>query len=199
MLQAVSIAGIVLMLIGMADPRARALVALIALVWLETAISSSLLAGDHLWAARWGMRVPIDIVAGFMALQMTLKCETKDEGPPLWMLGAVSCFSLMLLAHGAFWMARFNGVDLWAIYPHTLNVLFLLQLACLAWPGGGLLIGRAVSRVRGLVSGWRGWSFVGAGEAARTDWGCETQTLQRRYRCADDGTCSGLSFSGKRT
>lgn len=155
MLQAVSIAGIVLMLIGMVDPRARALVALIALVWLETAISSSLLAGDHLWSARWGMRVPIDIVAGFMALQMTLKCETKDEGPPLWMLAVPACFILMLMAHAAFWMARFNGVDLWAIYPHTLNVLFLLQLACLAWPGGGQLIGRA-SAYMGLWRSSRG-------------------------------------------
>lgn len=155
MLQAVSIAGIVLMLIGMVDPRARALVALIALVWLETAISSSLLTGDHLWAARWGMRVPIDIVAGFMALTMTLKCEMKNEGPPLWMLAVPACFILMLMAHAAFWMARFNGIDLWGIYPHALNVLFLLQLACLAWPGGGQLIGRLRDWSSRLVDGWR--------------------------------------------
>lgn len=187
MLQAVSFAGIVFMLIGMMDPRARPFVALIALAWLETAISSALLTGDDLWDARWMMRVPIDLTAGGMAVWMTRSCEAKGVQAPFWMACVPSFFIVMLLTHGLFWWPAWNGKQFFDIYAHTLNVLWLLQLAVLATPGGGNLVGIAGAWLSRVLDGWRS-------NAILVPWEQKTRAIGS-YRQDDVGSGRNLHLS----
>lgn len=187
MLLIASIAGIVCLLIGMSDRRARPMAVLLALVWLETILIDTLAAS----VVAVALKVPVDLSAGILALGVVRK--------ECWSLMVPALFSVILLCHAAFWLCGLNGVSIWEPYAYALTGLFLLQTASVAWPGGGHLIGRAGAWVRSLGHGWRSRGFLGAGKATRTDWVCETQTLNRRYRCADDGACGELQIPAKRT
>lgn len=132
MIQAVWTVGIVLAVIAATDRRARPMLALIALVLVQTALCDALLR-DRL--VEIAIRAPIDLSAGLLSLNLVRREK--------WSMAIPAIFSVCLLVHAAFWLSYSNGVDVWYDYAYTLNVLFLLQLACLAWPGGGQLIGRA--------------------------------------------------------
>ena len=161
MLQAVWTVGIVLAVIAATDRRARPMLALIALVLVQTALCDALLR-DRL--VEIAIRAPIDLSAGLLSLNLVRREK--------WSLAIPAIFSVCLLVHAAFWLSYYNGVDVWYDYAYTLNVLFLLQLACLAWPGGGQLIGRASAYMglRGSPGGRvacrdsgsmvRGWSIA---------------------------------------
>ena len=144
MLQAVWTVGIVLAVIAATDRRARPMLALIALVLVQTALCEALLR-DRL--VEIAIRAPIDLSAGLLSLNLVQREK--------WSLAIPAIFSVCLLVHAAFWLSYANGVDVWYDYAYTLNVLFLLQLACLAWPGGGQLIGRASAYMglRGSLGG----------------------------------------------
>lgn len=144
MLQAVWTVGVVLAVIAATDRRARPMLALIALVLVQTALCDAMI-GDRLTEV--AMRAPIDLSAGLLSLNLVRRER--------WSMAIPAIFSVCLLVHAAFWLSYYNGVDVWYDYAHTLNVLFLLQLACLAWPGGGQLIGRA-SAYMGLWRSSRG-------------------------------------------
>lgn len=144
MLQAVWTVGIVLAVIAATDRRARPMLALIALVLVQTALCDAMI-GDRLTEV--AMRAPIDLSAGLLSLNLVRRER--------WSMAIPAIFCVCLLVHAAFWLSYYNGVDVWYRYAHTLNVLFLLQLACLAWPGGGQLIGRA-SAYMGLWRSSRG-------------------------------------------
>lgn len=118
--------------IAATDRRARPMLALIALVLVQTALCDALLR-DRL--VEIAIRAPIDLSAGLLSLNLVRREK--------WSMAIPAIFSVCLLVHAAFWLSYANGVDVWYDYAYTLNVLFLLQLACLAWPGGGQLIGRA--------------------------------------------------------
>lgn len=139
MIEAVSIAGLCLLALGLADTRARLMALILALAWLETALFDLMATVDMAIA----MRPLIDFCAGVMALGVV----TKDR----WSITVPAVFAVMLLCHGAYWMAWRNGVDLWYAYPHALNALWLLQLAAVAWPSGGKLVGLVGSWIGGIV------------------------------------------------
>ena len=144
MLQAVWTVGIVLAVIAATDRRARPMLALIALVLVQTALCEQMVS-DRLTEV--AMRIPVDLAGGLLSLNLIRRER--------WSLMIPAMFCAFLFCHAAFWLARFNGVDIWGIYPHALNALFLLQLASLAWPGGGRLIGRLRDWSSRLVDGWR--------------------------------------------
>lgn len=147
MLETVSIAGIVLGAFAFMDPRARQMTALIALVWLETVLCDFMLEPT----ASVAMKLPIDLVGGLMATMLI----TRER----WTALVPALFVVMLLSHAAFWLAYFNGLDLWYAYVNALNALFLAQMVAVAWPNGGRMIERFSSWIsdlrqrRGLTAG----------------------------------------------
>lgn len=150
MLEAVSTAGIVLGALALMDPRARSMTALIALVWLETALVDLMLEPT----ASVAMKMPIDFVGGLMATMLI----TRER----WTVMVPALFVVMLLSHATFWLAYFNGLDLWYAYVNALNVLFLAQMVAVAWPIGGRLIERSCSWISDLRQRWGGAAGLGA-------------------------------------
>lgn len=145
MLQAVWTVGIVLAVIAAMDRCAWPSLALLALVFVQAAISDVMLR-DVL--SQLAMRAPIDLAAGVLSLGLV----TRQR----WTLIMPATFSLMMLAHAAFWMARSNGIDLWLPYVHAQNGLLVAQLIGLAWPSGGRLVGLVGSRI-GDILAYRRW------------------------------------------
>lgn len=143
MIEAVSIAGLCLLALGLADTRARLMALILALAWLETALFDIMTTVDMAIA----MRPLIDFCAGIMALGVM----TRDR----WSITVPAVFSVMLLCHAGYWMAWHNGVDLWYVYPHALTALWLLQCAAVAWPAGGQLIGISGAWLSRVLDGWR--------------------------------------------
>lgn len=142
MFEAVSIAGLCLLALGLADTRARPMALILALAWLETALFDIMTTVDMAIA----MRPLIDFCAGIMALGVV----TRDR----WSITVPAVFSVMMLCHAGYWIAWHNGVDLWYAYPHALNALWLLQLAAVAWPAGGEIVQRASSYLGARMPSW---------------------------------------------
>lgn len=143
MYEAVSIAGLCLLALGLADTRARPMALLLVIVWLETALIDASVSVDMSVV----MRPVVDLVAGFMAL--------KVIGRNRWSCAVPALFAVMLMCHAAYWTAWHNGIDLWYAYAHALNALWLCQLACVAWPFAGDRIARASSYLGSWLSSWR--------------------------------------------
>ena len=139
----VSIIGFVLLAMGLADKRARHMALLLALLWFETAVIDFGTTVDVAIA----LRPVVDFVGGIMALAMI----TRER----WSLMVPALFAVMLLSHAAYWIAWHNGVDLWYVYPHALNALWLCQLAAVAWPSGSRVIGLASAYTRSRLSSRR--------------------------------------------
>lgn len=129
MLQAVWTVGIVLAAVAVMDRRAWPSLALLVLVFVQTAISDAMLT-DAL--SELAMRPFIDLAAGFLSLSLV----THER----WTRIMPATFSLMLLSHGAFWFARSIGVDLWLPYVHAQNALLIAQLMALCTPSGGKVV-----------------------------------------------------------
>lgn len=166
MLQAVWIATIVLGAIAALEPRSRPMLALMALVWLQSAIADAM--GMHRLFQIAG-RVPIDLIAGLFAVMLA----TRER----WSLAVPVLFGVTLIAHGAFWMSRAMGVDLWLWYAHSLNLLFLAQMMAIAYPGGERLAGELASVGRVARSWWRRPSGGGfEKEGSQTRQSRDTQT-----------------------
>jgi hypothetical protein len=145
MLQAVWTVGIVLAAIAAMDRRAWPSLALLALVFVQAAISNVMLR-DVL--SQLAMRPAIDLAAGVLSLGLV----TRER----WTLIMPAMFALMMLGHAAFWMARGNEIDLWLPYAHSQNALLIVQLIGLAWPSGGRLVGRVGSWIGDLLASRRG-------------------------------------------
>ena len=183
---AVSIACVVLALVGLLDRRAWPFVGLIAYVWLLTSIS------DYMPHRLTGiaMRAPIDLVGGFLGLGAISLYRRREW----WALAGTSVFALMLLNHGVFWLSRFNGYDGWQAYANAINALLILQLAILAGPGGKVGVGYACSWARSILVGWRRGVRLGIGEvgsAHRT----EGVPAQCSHRSPDGGSNRSVHVS----
>ena len=135
MLPAVWTVGIVLVVIAAMDRRAWSSLTLIAIVLVQTALAE-LIISDRL--SQLAVRPAIDMCAALLSLSLVVPRER-------WTFIMPATFSLMLLVHGAFWLSRSVGYDLWLPYVYTQNALWVVQLTGLAWPGGGKVIGRASS------------------------------------------------------
>lgn len=135
--------------VAFSDKRARPLLAVLCLVVIQQTIAEAVLADrvDEI-----AMKVPIDLVCGWMACKASQRTR--------WQLVVPILFAVTLLAHGAFWLGRLNGFDLWFAYAHVLNVLFIAQLAALASPTGGRLVGYVGAWARHTFA-WRRWSDRG--------------------------------------
>lgn len=145
MFEAVWTVGIVLTAIAVMDRRAWSSLTLLGLVLVQTAISEAVLS-DVL--TQLAMRAPIDLAAGVLSLGLV----TRER----WTLIMPATFSLMMLWHSAYWLARGNGIDLWLPYVHAQNALLIVQLIGLAWPSGGRLVGRVGSQLGDLLAARRG-------------------------------------------
>lgn len=133
MIQAVWTVGIVLAAIAALDRRAWSSLILIAVVLVQTALAEHILS-DRL--SQLALRPAVDMCAALLSLSLVTPRER-------WTLIMPASFSLMMLAHGAFWLSRSLGYDLWLPYVYTQNALWIVQLTGLAWPGGGKAIGCA--------------------------------------------------------
>lgn len=140
MLPAVWTVGIVLAVIAATDRRAWSSLILIVIVLVQTALSENILS-DRL--SQIAVRPAIDLCGGLLSLSLVVPRER-------WTFIMPTAFSLMMLAHGAFWFSRSLGYDLWLPYAHTLNALLIAQLTGLAWPGGG----RAIERASSYMGSW---------------------------------------------
>lgn len=141
---AVWILGVCLLVVGLADTKARPMTLLLWLALIQTALSALTLDSvDH----QVMFRPVIDIVACRMAMMISGCDEIR--------LRVVLIYIGMIIVHGVYWIAWFCGVDLWYVYPHVLNVLWLMQAAMVAGPKGGEIIGRASAFVGAWVSSWR--------------------------------------------
>lgn len=144
MLQAVWTVGIVLAVVAAMDRRAWPSLALLALVFVQTAISKAVIS-DPVWAltelqAELIVRALIDLCAGFLSLSLVTRHRWT------WIMPAT--FSLMVLWHGLYWFAYSIGTDLWLPYVHSENALLIAQVLGLSWLSGG--------RIGELVCTWYG-------------------------------------------
>lgn len=139
---------LVLAVIAALDRRAWPSLALLVLVIVQTTISEAMLQ-DRL--SELAMLMPIDLVAGLMSLALVDRNRWTKIMP--------ATFALMMLCHAAFWLARFNGIDLWLPYVHAQNAILVAQLMGLAYPGGGRLVGHVRSWLGGIRVGGSGRSF----------------------------------------
>jgi len=172
MIVAVSIAGLCLLALGLADTRARYMALILALVWLETALFDLMASVDMAIA----MRPLIDFCGAIMALGVVTRERWSKLVPAL--------FAVMMLCHSAYWLAWHNGVDLWYAYPHALNALWLCQLAAVAWPGGGQLVGVVGAWLSRVFNGWRS-------NAVLVPWEQKARAIGS-YRQDDVGACSDV-------
>lgn len=162
MLQAVWTVGIVLAAIAALDRRAWPSLALLALVFVQTALSRMMIDGPFMGLVEIQvelvMRAVIDLCAGFLSLALI----TRQR----WTLVMPTTFILMVLWHGIYWFAYSIGIDLWLPYVHSENALLIAQLLGISWLAGGF-IGELVSAwysnlrrqwrsATGLVNGPRG-------------------------------------------
>lgn len=144
MFTAVSILGLVLAVVAGFDRRTHPLLMVIALVWMGTAYADTFIP-DRVTAL--AARIPIDFFGGLMSLMLVRHGYDLSHR---WAKIVPVAYTLLLLCHATYWLAYYNGVSLWAVFAHSLNALFILQLAALAVPGGGKLIDRASSLRMGL-------------------------------------------------
>lgn len=180
MIEAVWIATGVLTGVAMLDKRAWKLLAIMALVVIQTALvewSVDARFGDDERLIEIAMKMPIDGICGWMALCIA----TRDR----WQMAVPALFVVTLLCHAAYWMGRFNGVDLWSVYPHALNVLWIASMVALALPGGGALIGYVVAWAGRFRHDWRAHSGVVA----------QHQVLPDKGRYADEGPGPNLRIA----
>lgn len=181
MLQAVWTVGIILAVIAATDRRAWPSLALLALVLVQTAIAEAMLTDRLIEIA---MVVPVDLAAGLLSLGLV----TRER----WTLIMPATFSLMLLGHGGFWLARLSGIDLWLPYVHAQNAILIAQLVGLCWPGGGRLIGIARDWFSNLRLSWREPAGVGSWKTQRT---YRIEGDQKGYRRVDGGASGQLLVS----
>lgn len=160
MILAVWTVGIVLAVIAATDRRAWSSLTLIALVLVQTALAETIIT-DRL--TQLSVRPMIDLCVGWISLSLVVPRER-------WTFIMPATFAIMMLAHGAFWLARSFGYDLWLPYVYTQNALWIAQLAGLAWPGGGKAYGRASS----YLGSWM--SFGGRLDLSRTGRRCNRTT-----------------------
>lgn len=121
---------IVLGCIAALDRRAWPMLSVIALGVFQMLLSEIVLE-DILHEV--AMKAPIDFVAGLLALAVVRKER--------WSLAVPALFAVTLLLHATYWLAYWNGVDLWLWYAHSLNLTFIAQMLAVATPGGGQLVG----------------------------------------------------------
>jgi hypothetical protein len=177
MLDFVSIFGLILAAIAFCDRRAWPLLVVMALSWMETGIAS-VLTRDVLM--QLGFRIPIDMSCGFLALLFSAGRREK------WALAFVSLFPVLLLLHGLYWLSRYNGLNFWLFYAHSLNGVFLIQLACLAFPGGTRLVGVIRSWVGAFLDSGRWRSGVGLGKALESYRDSSAKPCVVSHRRADE-------------
>lgn len=144
MIQAVWLLTFALGAIALLEPRSRPLAALMALVGIQTALADQM---DITRLAQLLSRAGVDLVCGLFAVLLA----TRER----WSLAVPVLFGVTLVAHGAFWMSRAMGVDLWLWYAYSLNVLWLMQMMAVAYPGGERLAGELASVGRVARSWWR--------------------------------------------
>lgn len=159
MIEAVWIATVCLTGIALLDTQAWRLLAVMWLVVIQMALSEAMIderMGEYWRSYEVAMKVPVDLVCGWMACKVT--------GHHRWQKIVPALFVVSLLAHSAYWLAWFNGMDLWFVYPHVLNVLWVLAMMSLAFPGGGRLVGHVRSWASRVVDERGRWSGVPAGE-----------------------------------
>lgn len=151
MFTTINILGLILAAVGLADRRAWPFLLVIASVWWMTAWSET--HPDRLSGLSY--RIGFDVLGGVFTLLLARR-KTDFLIPGL--------FVLMLVNNAVFWMARGMRVDLWITYAWAINVLWVIQMVIVAWPGG-LACGRACSSVgRNRFGGGVG-SNVGDGRA----------------------------------
>lgn len=154
MFEVVWILGVCLLVVGLADTKARPMTLLLWLALIQTTLATLTLDSiDH----QVMIRPVIDIVICRLAMLVSGRGDIRFR--------IVLTYIGMMVVHGIYWIAWFSGVDLWYMYPHVINVLWLMQTAVVAGPKGGEIIGRASAFVGAWVSSWRAMAlgrFLGA-------------------------------------
>lgn len=156
MIEFVWLVSAVLALAALSDRRAWSLLSVVAFVAVMGVIRDASISDRMIQVA---MKIPFDAFGCWLAIHAI---TSKSKA---WEFVVPASFCAALVAHSAYWLSYFNGLDIWYIYAHTLNALWLGCLASLCWPAGGRLIGIATSWARHIVDGQRGF-FGNADEEA---------------------------------
>lgn len=142
-----------LAVLAVEDRRAWCMLVILGIALAQTAFIDAMVS-DRLMAL--ALRIVVDLCCGWLSIQ------AMDRGQR-WTMMIPAIFVLMLLCHSLFWLMRWNGIDIWLPYAHSLNVLFLAHLIACCWPSGGRLIGIAHSWLGGLVAWWSRAAGLGNG------------------------------------
>lgn len=179
MIEFVWIVTIVLGGVAALDRRAWPMLLVIALSVFQMLLSEALIE-DILYEV--AMKAPIDLIAGLMALMII----TRER----WSLMAPALFCVTLLAHAAYWLAYWNGIDLWLWYAHSLNLFFVATMLAVAIPGGGQLVGIARTWLVRLLLERRRTYRLGDGATHATH-----EALKGLYRQSDVRSGRNLHLS----
>lgn len=178
MFEAVWTVGIVLAAIAAMDRRAWLSLALLALVFVQTAMSEALIA-EPVWIlaerqVELVMRFLIDLCAGFLSLFLI----TRQR----WTLIMPATFILMVLGHGTYWISYSVGVNLWLPYVHAENALLVAQLLGISWLSGG--------HISEFVSTW--YSDLRSWWSRCSGMGVQPNGVPARNQRHDGDVCSAL-------
>lgn len=168
------------------EPRSRVLLALLALVAIQTAYADLM---DVNRLTQIFLKLPIDFAAGMMSL-FAVDLRRRNT------VVVSGLFALTFLLHATFWSARAMGVDLWLWYAYSLNIVFLAQLMAIALPGGKRLVGELASWGRMVGDFVRRLSDLGnqpdsgtAGNQAPHGAGCAAIFRAASYRQTNPDEC----------
>lgn len=125
------------------EPRSRVLLALLALVAVQTAYADWI---DTDRLTQIFARLPIDFVAGILSV-------AAIDARRRYTIAVPALFALTCVLHATFWTSRAVGLDLWLWYAYGLNLIFVAQLMALALPGG-MRLGRELAYRLGLALAW---------------------------------------------
>lgn len=88
---------------------------------------------------------------------------------PAWQRLCAICTPISLMCDGWYWLNYYNNQYVGVEYANALNVLFILQLACVGFPGMRRLVGYVVA-FAGITRAWfSGLGGVGNPQGGRAD------------------------------
>lgn len=130
------------------------------------------------------------VITIIMSCLIVLYAEKREREWWDWVI--IGCLPFMALADAIYQAKLAIGVYSPVEYAYSLNILFSIQLACVAYPGGRRIVGVGV-RLGRVFARWRRGSGLGHREAGKAVWIEASSSV--RGGCAYVGADSSLYVS----